>query len=308
MAVAPFGEIKIPLFDVTLEEFLQKHYKEMSEEEKRELIERLEKKYEEEYGVHANVKTTGPNEGQLFAYALNAQKCIGCRRCVYACVQENNQSRYREDPRAPQIQWIRVLSMEVDVSPPEEREEFGTYAAEISAGLDIEGSRHYYDPETVPEEDTYYFPVQCQQCENPPCVQVCPVRATWKEPDGRVVIDYNWCIGCKYCISACPYWARRFNWSEPYVPADEINTDMHYLGNRIRPHEVVEKCTFCIQRTREGRYPACVEACPVGARKFGDILDPESEIRKILRNKRVFRLKDHLGTDPKFFYFMEAGQ
>src|SRR5690606_11821403 len=147
---------------------------------------------------------------------------------------------------------------------------------------------------------------QCFQCANPPCVQVCPVSATWQEPDGIVVVDYDWCIGCRYCIAACPYWARRFNWSEPHVPAEELNPNQHYLGNRARKKGVVEKCTFCIQRTREGRLPACAEACPTGARVFGNLLDPNSEIRWVLENKRVFRLKEDLNTEPRFWYFMDC--
>jgi molybdopterin-containing oxidoreductase family iron-sulfur binding subunit len=132
---------------------------------------------------------------------------------------------------------------------------------------------------------------------------VCPTGATWTEPDGIVVIDYDWCIGCRYCIASCPYGARHFNWTEPKLPADQLNPDTHILGNRPRPKGVVEKCTFCIQRVRNGRYPACVEACPVGARKFGNLLDPNSEIRYLLENKRTFVLKAELKTRPKFFYF-----
>ena len=89
------------------------------------------------------------------------------------------------------------------------------------------------------------------------------------------------------------------------VPADEVNPDQHYLGNRLRKRGVVEKCTFCIQRSREGRNPACVEACPTGARVFGNLLDPDSEIRWVLANKKVFRLKEDLGTEPKFWYYMD---
>jgi molybdopterin-containing oxidoreductase family iron-sulfur binding subunit len=131
------------------------------------------------------------------------------------------------------------------------------------------------------------------------------VQATWKENDGIVVVDYNWCIGCRYCMAACPYSARKFNWGKPGLPAAEMNPNTHYLGNRPRPKGVVEKCTFCIQRTREqpGRYPACEEICPVGARKFGNLLDPESEIRYLIEKKRVFIFKDDLNTQPKFFYF-----
>ena len=157
----------------------------------------------------------------------------------------------------------------------------------------------------VPVPGNYYIGTQCFQCENPPCVPVCPVGATWKEPDGIVVIDYNWCIGCRYCIAACPYFARRFNWSAPKIPKAEVNPVQHYLGNRPRSKGVVEKCSFCLQRTRQGKNPACVEACPTGARIFGNLLDPNSDIRWVLENKKVFRLKEELGTEPKFWYFMD---
>ncbi|RMD60049.1 MAG: 4Fe-4S dicluster domain-containing protein [Nitrospirae bacterium] len=265
------------------EAFFQKHFKEMKPDEVRKVIKRLEKEYEEKYGVHMNIKTTEPIPGVKFGYALDLSRCIGCRRCVYACVRENNQSR------DPQIHWISVLRFE--------EEALGT--------AKLEGTTKYYYPETVPEEGHFYMPVQCQQCENPPCVKACPTQATWKEEDGIIVIDYNWCIGCRYCMAACPYGARRFNWGEPFIPKEEINTNSHYLGNRMRYRGVVEKCIFCIQRTREqpGRYPACVEICPVGARKFGNLLDPNSEIRQILEHERVFRFKAELNTQPKFFYF-----
>ena len=106
-------------------------------------------------------------------------------------------------------------------------------------------------------------------------------------------------------MTACPYWARHFNWTEPEIPTEEMNTDTHYLGNRPRPQGVVEKCHFCIQRTRTERQPACMEACPTGARIFGNLLDPDSEIRYVLRTKNVFRLKEELGTEPKFWYYTD---
>jgi Fe-S-cluster-containing dehydrogenase component len=242
-------------------------------------IRELERRYTDEYGRAVTVADTPPVPGVQFAYALDISRCIGCRRCVYACVEENNQSR------DPQIHWIRV------------------YAMEKEKGVDFQHADPYYDPPQVPEEGHFYVPVQCQQCENPPCTKVCPVGATWKEKDGIVVIDYDWCIGCRYCMAACPYGARHFNWAAPTLPKDELNPNTHVLGNRPRPKGVVEKCTFCIQRTRVGRYPACAEACPVGARKFGNLLDPEGEIRYIIERKRVLVLKEDLNTVPKFFYF-----
>ncbi len=261
-----------------IEEYLQKHFREMSKEEIEEARDRLLKRYKEKYDVDFKMGVEPAMPDVLFSYGLDLSRCIGCRRCVYACVQENNQSR------KPQIQWIRVLRLK-------------------NGSLNLEESEHYYEAGMVPKDGYYTIPIQCQQCENPPCVKVCPTGATWQEPDGIVVVDYNWCIGCRYCMAACPYWARRFNFAEPFIPKEEINTNTHYLGNRPRMRGVVEKCTFCIQRTRKGRYPACVEACPVGARKFGNILDPESEISKVIETKRVFRLKADLNTRPKFYYF-----
>jgi molybdopterin-containing oxidoreductase family iron-sulfur binding subunit len=239
----------------------------------------LERRYKQDHSKQIKVSDAGPIPGVHFAYALDISRCIGCRRCVYACVEENNQSR------DPQIHWIRVFSMDKE------------------KGVDFTHADPYYHPVEVPEEGHFYVPVSCQQCENPPCTKVCPTGATWKEKDGIVVIDYDWCIGCRYCMAACPYGARHFNWAQPSVPENEINTNTHYLGNRPRPKGVVEKCTFCIQRTRAGRYPACVEVCPVGARKFGNVLDPDSEIRYIIEHKRVLVLKEELNTVPRFFYF-----
>jgi molybdopterin-containing oxidoreductase family iron-sulfur binding subunit len=254
------------------------------------------------------VDGTDAQEGVLFGYALNIQKCIGCRRCVKACVEENNQSRGDEQ----EIEWIRVLKMEKGEFTQEKLKDGypGDFGIQVggnaygAVGVVLEGE-HYYEPEAVPEKDSFYMPIACMQCEKPPCVKVCPVRTTYREADGPVVVDYNWCIGCRMCIGACPYWARRFNWGEPQLPKEEMNPETHYLGNRPRMKGVVEKCTFCIQRTRQGRYPACVEVCPVGARKFGNLLDPESEVRRVLATKRVFRLKVEANTYPKFFYYID---
>ncbi len=238
----------------------------------------LEREYQER-GEAVSIADTPAQPGVEFAYALDISRCIGCRRCVYACVAENNQSRQ------PQLHWIRVLSMEKE------------------KGVDLSHADPYYNPAGVPEDGRFYVPVACQQCSNPPCTKVCPTGATWTEPDGITVVDYDWCIGCRYCMAACPYGARHFNWTEPAIPAAELNRKTHYLGNRPRHKGVVEKCTFCIQRTRAGRYPACVEVCPVGARKFGNLLDKNGEIRYIIEHKRVLVLKEELNTAPRFFYF-----
>jgi Fe-S-cluster-containing dehydrogenase component len=265
------------------EAFFQKHFREMTSSEVKAVLERMEREYAQKYERDIRIKATGSKPGVLFGYGLDLSRCIGCRRCVYACVKENNSSRN------PQIHWITVLR----------------FKKGDKWVNDLENADKYYNPDEVPEHGYFYMPVQCQQCEDPPCVKVCPTQATWKDEDGIVVIDYNWCIGCRYCMAACPYGSRHQNWAEPGIPKEEINPDTHYLGNRPRHKGVVEKCTFCIQRVRNqpGRYPACVEACPVGARKFGNLLDPDSEIRYCIENKRIFRLKEDLNTNPKFFYF-----
>jgi Fe-S-cluster-containing dehydrogenase component len=260
--------------------FFQDHYQRMHKDEIQAALERIERKAKRQHGVDIHCTDTPPIPGVVFGYALNISKCKGYRDCVEACVQENNQGR------DSQVQYIRVLQLDR-----------GT--------MELEQSEHYYDPKAVPVPGKFYLPVQCMQCDNPPCVKACPTQATWKEADGIVVIDYDWCIGCRYCMTACPYWARHFNWTAPQIPPGQMNPDTNYLGNRPRPQGVVEKCHFCTQRTRKGRQPACQEACPTGARVFGNLMDPHSEIRYVLEHKQVFRLKEELGTEPKFWYFSD---
>jgi len=277
IALSPIRESDQPL---SIDEFLQRHYNQLTPQQMEKILKRIEREMKRDYDVEADVRNIKPMPGVEFAYALDLGRCIGCRRCVYACMDENNTSR------DPEIQYIRVLEMG-------------------KGSMDIESSNHYYNPETVPRKGKFYMPVQCQQCQNPPCVKACPIKATWQEPDGIVVIDYNWCIGCRYCLAACPYWARRFNFSKPKIPRGDINTKMDYLGNRIRPRGVAEKCTFCLRRTRQGMLPACAEVCPTGSRIFANILEPGNPISYIIENKRVYVLKEELKTIPRFYYFFE---
>jgi Fe-S-cluster-containing dehydrogenase component len=259
------------------EGFFQQHYHRLSDREKQEIFARLEADTLDEYGVDVDIRDPKPMRGVQYGYALNLSACTGCRQCEYACAAENNTSR------DPAMHYIRVVELDV-----------GTFDL-------LEGDRDYEG--TVPRPGKVYMPISCQQCENPPCVQACPVNATWRDRDGIVVIDYNWCIGCRYCQAACPYGARHFNFEEPSIRPSEVNPDQGYLSNRLRPAGVMEKCHFCLHRVRRGQLPACQEACPVGARKFGNLLDPNSEIRQVLESKRTYVLKQELGTRPRFYYY-----
>ena len=270
--------------EVTLDDLLQQHYRQLTPEQLQQIMRSLEAKCEQQYGVRPTIRDLKPMDGVQFGYALNLTRCIGCRKCAHACIQENNQSR--DDAKDIEMSYIRVLELN-------------------KGAINLETSNVYYDSAQVPQPDKYYMPVQCHQCQQSPCTKVCPVKATWQEQDGLVVVDYNWCIGCRYCMAACPYDARRFNYQKPKLKPDQINLNQDYLSNRIRPKGVVEKCTFCLQRTRAGKYPACLEVCPTGARVFGNLLDPDSEINYILKHKRVYILKEDVGTLPRFYYFFD---
>jgi len=283
LGAAAFAKAIAPIVswtkDISVDEFLQKHYRELSPDELSVILKRLEQETFDDYGADVHITDLKPKDGVKFGYALNLSICVGCRKCSEACHLENNHDRPSGNS------YIRVFEMS-------------------KGSLDMaKGTADYDGP--VPKKDKFYMPVQCHQCDAPPCVDVCPVEATWKEKDGLVVVDYNWCIGCRYCEAACPYHARRFNWKKPEIPSEEINPVQSYLSNRIRPQGVMEKCTFCLHRTRDGKLPACLEACPTGARVFGNLLDPHSEIRWVLENKRVYVLKEEVGTKPSFFYFFD---
>ncbi|MCF6248633.1 MAG: 4Fe-4S dicluster domain-containing protein [Desulfobacula sp.] len=261
------------------QEYFKKHYRLMTPDEKKGTVTRLERLAKLNQDITLDIDTTGSRKNVLYGYAFNVTRCEGYMECVKACVKENNLDRKSN------TQYIRIFEMEHGQMSPDQ------------------GDGKYFH--MVPKQGHFYMGVQCFQCENPPCVKACPTKATWKEPDGIVVVDYDWCIGCRYCMAACPYWGRRFNWNQPEIPKEEITTKQHYLGNRQRVRGMMEKCTFCIQRSRKGKLTACVEACPTGARVFGNLLDPDSEIRFVLENKKVYRLKEDLGTDPKFWYFID---
>ena len=197
--------------------------------------------------------------------AINLERCIGCQTCANACKMQNN---------VPMgMIWNRVISVNADV---------------------IDGAVGVY-----PNLTRSYMPIACQHCENSACLKVCPVGATYKDDMGRVEINYERCIGCRYCMAACPYNARVFNWEQP-----KRDPDFNY-GHKdvpVRAKGVAEKCTLCKERTDQGLKPMCVKVCPARARVFGDLDDPNSEISKLIRAKKAVRLLEEKGTRPQLFY------
>ncbi len=157
---------------------------------------------------------------------------------------------------------------------------------------------------------TFYMPRPCMHCENPPCVKVCPVNATFRTEDGLVLIDEGRCIGCRYCMAACPYDARSFNWHSPPAPTvPPIPGPDAVHGHTVHLQGVVEKCMFCAHRLAEGRLTACVEGCPMKAIYFGDANEDfvsngfeRLRLSKVLSTEQVFRYKEELGTEPRVYY------
>ncbi|MEJ2219009.1 MAG: 4Fe-4S dicluster domain-containing protein, partial [Gemmatimonadota bacterium] len=164
---------------------------------------------------------------------------------------------------------------------------------------------HLHTPESQLREPVL---VMCNHCSDPPCVRVCPTQATFKrKSDGIVVIDEHRCIGCRYCMAACPFGARSLNWVDPrpYIPRKEDGE--YYSDFPTRTQGVVEKCDFCVERLRVGQLPACVEAAAgveggAGALTFGDVLDPDSDVSRLLRERTTIVRRPELGTGPNIYY------
>jgi molybdopterin-containing oxidoreductase family iron-sulfur binding subunit len=172
------------------------------------------------------------------------------------------------------------------------------------------------DSGSYPNVGRTFTPRPCMQCDNPPCVPVCPVGATYKRPDGIVAIDYDACIGCRYCITACPYSARTFDFGEYYGDASGSpplqfeklpSLDYSQVWNRTRdtsPSGNARKCTLCIHRVEQGLLPACVLSCMGRATHFGDLNDSDSLVSELIGHENVTRLKEDLGTNPKVYYIV----
>lgn len=224
---------------------------------------------QEQLDVETDAGGHGATGEHHWGMVINLDTCIGCEYCMRSCNAVNDVAADRP--------WNIVVE------------------EQNSAG------------------NTFFFTRPCLHCQNAPCVEVCPVKATYHRDDGLVVMDYDRCIGCRYCEVACPYDARKFNWEarsdeNPYIPTWGI------AEVERRPRGVVEKCTFCIHRLDSGlaqglvpgvnaeSTPACVNACPVGARVFGDLKDPQSHVSLLIKNNPTVILREELGTQPSVLY------
>lgn len=204
-----------------------------------------------------------------WAMVIDLNKCVGCGQCVLACQANNDLS--------PQMAWNRILEMG-----------------------EINGRQSF-------------LPIQCMHCADAPCTHVCPVGATYQREDGIVMMDYDRCIGCRYCQEACPFGARLFNWQAFTEPNPAVPMWGEPEVER-RPRGVVEKCSFCFQRIDRGlamgltpgrdeeATPACTVACPLKARLFGDLNDPDSPVSQALANQQAFRLREDEGYEPRIYY------
>lgn len=239
-----------------------------------------------------------------WAMVIDLDKCVACQGCSIACRQENNTPAVGPGQAAMgrAIRWNDVVPMPIN------------------------------DPEAVgeyPNVTVRYLTRPCMHCENPPCIKVCPVQATYKDEEGLVRQNYNRCIGCRFCTVACPYGVRYFNWEEPpwspelarHINPDSVSVNGSSEGPAVRHKGLVEKCTFCIHRLHKARErasaqgrefraedytPACVETCTGKARFFGDLDDPDSTVNRLAESTRAFRLLEEVGTHPKVIYLREG--
>jgi molybdopterin-containing oxidoreductase family iron-sulfur binding subunit len=239
------------------------------------------------FAAAAATPSAGPVQSHCWGMTIDLDRCARCHGCVVACAAENNIAplgRVAAAENRP-IHWMTMLV-------PDWRRA----ASELGPAP---------------------APVPCMHCERPECVKVCPVGATYRTDDGIVAQIWDRCIGCRYCMVACPYGRRSFNWRPPAWPGDNpssVNPDV-----AVRPAGVVEKCTFCQHRIQAAleksrldeeplqdealqRLPACAMACPTHAITFGDLADSSSLVARLAQSPRALRLLAHLGTGPKVIY------
>ena len=194
---------------------------------------------------------------------IDLKRCMGCHTCAVGCKMQNN---------VPMgMLWNRILTQ---------------------GGEEMDTARGDF-----PDLQKSWMPLACLHCENAPCVKVCPTGATFTDAEGRVLINYDRCIGCRYCMAACPYNVRVFNWQKPVR-----QPDFSYGDVAARPVGVMEKCSLCVERTSKGTEPRCVEVCPAKARMFGDLDDPKSGVAKAIRERGGQQLLAEKGTKPKVYY------
>ncbi len=223
-----------------------------------------------------------------YGMVIDLNKCNQCQACVTACKLENNvQIVSKENAAIGRVMlWMKMLTTSYEGSYPDAR------------------------PVTLP--------VLCMQCDEPSCIKVCPVRATYKRDDGIVAQIYPQCIGCRYCMANCPYTIKVFNWFRDEQPVEYEKC--YNIDVSVRPKGIVEKCTFCIHRLQKAKekakaehrkmeeedyIPACAEVCPAKAIYFGDLDDPHSTVAKAMHDYRNFMLQEELGTKPKVHYLSE---
>ena len=207
-------------------------------------------------------------------FLVDTHKCVGCGFCVKACKLENEVPYDANVTRTWVERYVVTKDGNTHIDSPR-----GARDGFLSAQID----NNHAGMKTIPEEaisKAFFVPKLCNQCDNPPCVQVCPVGATYQTADGVSLVDRKWCIGCGYCIMGCPYGVRFFH------PV----------------HHVADKCNFCYHRITQGLKSACVDACPFGARQIGNLRDPNDLVTQVVMTQRVNVLKEEYGTKPQVFY------
>jgi tetrathionate reductase subunit B len=231
-----------------------------------------------------------------WVFLVDTYKCVGCGLCVKACKNENEIPYDANVTRTWVERYVITKDGKVHADTPKgARDGFTTSKIDLGAGSedsnpkDIMEKPEEHGPNAAHKfeeinprdiDKAFFVPKLCNQCDNPPCVQVCPVGATYQTADGVVLVDRNWCIGCGYCIMGCPYGVRFFH------PV----------------YHTAEKCNFCYHRITKGLTTACVQACPFGARRIGNLKDPNDPVTKVIMTERVGVLKEEYGTKPQVFY------